>query len=68
MCSNCTGDYENPDATTVWLDEMIERRENTLERMLREKLQAPPDIDLLDAALQEQWVRYKFYMNPLIIG
>lgn len=78
MCSNCAGEYEgrarglstrgSHDCTSHWIDALVQRRENALEQMLREKLQVPPGEDLLDAALQEQFLRDRFGMHPLVIA
>lgn len=64
---DCSAQPDEPDGN-AWIDAMIERRDNAIEAMLREKLQVPPGVDLLDAALQEQFVRDKFNMHPLVIG
>jgi len=55
------------DYTSRWIDALVERRENSLARMLREKLGVPPGGDLLHAALNEQFLRTKFKMHDLIV-
>ena len=52
---------------TAWIDALVQRRENAIEAMLREKLNVPEGEDLLQAALQEQFYRDKFHMHNLIV-
>jgi hypothetical protein len=55
------------DYSSKWIDALVARRENSLERMLREKLAVPEGEDLLQAALTEQFLRNKFNMHDLIV-
>jgi hypothetical protein len=62
---DCSAQPDEPSGHE-WIDAMVARRDNALEAMLRERLQVPPGGDLLDAALNEQWLRGKFNMHDLI--